>query len=41
VEKQFVLDGRQSREVTLAVFKQRPFWVRTLSWFFFRFRFWF
>jgi cardiolipin synthase len=41
VEKQFVLDGRQSREVTLAVFKRRPFWIRTLSWFFFRFRFWF
>ncbi len=41
VEGQFILDGRQSREVTLAHFNQRPFWIRWLSWFFFRFRFWF
>jgi cardiolipin synthase len=41
VEKQFILDGRQSREVTLAHFNRRPFWIRWFSWFFFRFRFWF
>ena len=41
VERQFLLDERHSQEVTLPHFNQRPFWIRWLSWFFFRFRFWF
>ncbi len=41
VTRQFIRDILKSREVTLAVFRQGPFLIRWLSWFFFRFRFWF
>ena len=41
LEKQFNRDLKESREVTLAELVQHPLWVSFLSWFFFRFRFWF
>jgi cardiolipin synthase len=41
LERQFQQDELQSREVTLTDLKRYPFWTRILSWFFFRFRYWF
>lgn len=41
LDRQFRKDLLNCREIKLGELKERPFWNRMLSWFFFQFRYWF
>jgi cardiolipin synthase len=40
LERQAAFDFKQSREITFSDLKLKPFWIRLLTWLFFRFRHW-